>query len=66
MPQREKFIKPSSHARNRLALDKQLLPAFGRLRLDEITKSVVLKWFNHYSRDYPGGANRALEVLEEF
>ena len=63
LPQREKFIKPSSHARNRLALDKQLLPAFGRLRLDEITKSVVLKWFNHYSRNYPGGANRTLEVL---
>ena len=63
MPQREKFIKPSSLARNRLALDKQLLPAFGRLRLDEITKSVVLKWFNHYSRAYPGGANRTLEVL---
>ena len=63
MPQREKFIKPSSLARNRLALDKQLLPAFGKLRLDEITKPVVLKWFNHYSRDYPGGANRTLEVL---
>ena len=63
MPQREKFIKPSSHARNRLALDKQLLPAFGKLRLDEISKAVVLKWFNHYSRKYPGGANRTLEVL---
>ena len=63
MPQREKFIKPSSLARNRLALDKQLLPAFGKLRLDEISKSVVLKWFNHYSRAYPGGANRTLEVL---
>lgn len=63
MPHQEKFIKPSSHARNRLALDKQLLPAFGKLRLDEITKPVVLKWFNRYSREYPGGANRTLETL---
>ena len=44
-------------------LEKRLLPAFGHLRLDRITSSVVMTWFDDYSRTAPGNANHGLEVL---
>lgn len=42
----------------------QLMPTFGRLRLDEITNRHIAAWFDRYSAKSPGGANRALDDLK--
>ena len=55
--------KPSTQRGLRSALKSQLLPAFGTYRLDRITRSMVLHWFEGYSRTAPGGANKALDLL---
>ncbi|MYE59807.1 MAG: tyrosine-type recombinase/integrase [Alphaproteobacteria bacterium] len=55
--------KPSTQKGLRSALKSQLLPAFGTCRLDRITRSMVLRWFEGYSRTAPGGANKALDLL---
>ena len=44
-------------------LERQLIPAFGRLPLDAIRRIDVERWFDAYSRTAPGGANKALEIL---
>ena len=41
----------------------RILPAFGRMRIDEIGPVEVAAWFDAASRDRPGAANRALEIL---
>ena len=55
--------KPSTRKRHRHSLDKQLLPAFGGIRLDKIDRAKVLGWFESRSRTAPGSANRELELL---
>ena len=40
-----------------------ILPAFGRMPLDRIDPEDVAAWFDAASRDKPGAANRALEIL---
>ena len=57
--------KPSSQARTRCVLNRQLLPAFGALRLDRISRLTVVRWFDAYSRTAPAGANRALDDLRQ-
>ena len=44
-------------------LERQLIPAFGRLPLAAIRRIDVERWFDAYSRTAPGGANKALEIL---
>ena len=44
-------------------LKTQLLPNFGTLPLDRITRSRVNRWFDQYSRSAPGGANHTLDIL---
>ncbi len=44
-------------------LRTQIMPHFGRYRLDEITPRKLLEWFDSYSQTSPGGANRALDIL---
>ena len=56
-------LKPSGRKRIDSALRSQLLPKFGSLPLDRITRSRVNRWFDQYSRSAPGGANRVLNVL---
>ena len=46
-------------------LEKQLLPAFGPLRLDGIRRPDVERWFDAYSQTAPGGANHALQLLRQ-
>ena len=41
----------------------RVLPAFGRMPLDRIGPEDVAAWFDAASRDRPGAANRALEIL---
>ena len=55
--------KPSTRKRMRFMLNGSLLPAFGSVRLDRITRIAVNAWFDGYSRNAPGGANRTLELF---
>ena len=57
--------KPSTRKYLNCALSSQLLPAFGSTRVDRITRSHVLRWFDAYSQQAPGGANRVLAVLRQ-
>ena len=47
----------------RIYLKARILPAFGRMRLDAIGSEDVAAWFDAASRDRPGAANRAFEIL---
>ena len=55
--------KPSTQRAERWALRARLLPAFGSLPLDRITRAHVTRWFDEYSRTAPGGANHVLDLL---
>ena len=55
--------KPSTREAVIRVVDARLLPAFGSLRLDRITRAGVTRWFDNYSRTAPGGANKALRLL---
>ena len=57
--------KPSTRRSDSYRLNTRLLPAFGTKPLDRITPAHVRQWFERYSRTAPGGANRALEVLQQ-
>ena len=55
--------KPSTLKAVRWVLKAQLLPTFGALPLDRITRACVARWFDEYSRSAPGWANHALNRL---
>ena len=55
--------KPSTQKALRWNLSARLLPAFGSLPLDWITRAGVTRWFDEYSRTAPSGANHALDLL---
>ena len=55
--------KPSTRKRANRIINASLLPAFGSLPLDRITRAYVTRWFDEYSRNAPGGANHALNLL---
>ena len=55
--------KPSTRRGFRSLLKRQLLPTFGARRLDRITRSMALGWFEAVSRTAPGTANNALVLL---
>ena len=57
--------KPSTQKGFRSALKRQLLPVFGSRRLDRITRSIALGWFETASRTAPGTANHALALLRQ-
>ena len=57
--------KPSGRETGSRYLGRQLLPAFGSKPLDRIAPAHVRKWFDRYSRTAPGGANRALDILQQ-
>ena len=57
--------KPSTIKGRDNALALQLLPAFGSLRLDRITRKAIEDWFHAYSASAPCGANRALQLLRQ-
>ena len=56
-------MKPSTRKGIDSALKTQLLPKFGKLPLNRITRSRIIRWFDGYSRSSPGGANQALDKL---
>ena len=57
--------KASTRRRMDSALKAQLLPSFGPSALDQISGPDVHRWFDHYSRTAPAGANRTLDVLRQ-
>ena len=59
----EPHWKPSGRRTMRIYLKARILPAFGRMPLDRIGPEDVAAWFDAASRDKPGAANRALEIL---
>ena len=57
--------KPSGQRTASWYLKRQLLPAFESKPLDRIPPARVRQWFDRYSRTAPGGANRALDILNQ-
>ena len=57
--------KPATVQWREKCLERQLLPAFGNHRLDRINSAMVHRWFDHYSRTAPGGANHCLKILRQ-
>lgn len=57
------FYKSQGLRTYRAYIRCELLPAFGHLRLDAISRQDVIRWFEGYSLRRPGGANRALGIL---
>ena len=55
--------KPSGRKTVRIYLKARILPAFGRMPLDRIDAQDVAAWFDAASKERPGAANRALEIL---
>lgn len=55
--------KPSTRKVTARMVTVRLLPAFGSLPLDRITRAAVTRWFDECSRTTPGAANRALNML---
>ncbi len=60
-----KRCKPTTIRGRDYALTRQLLPAFGTLRPDRITRKIIEDWFDAYSASAPGGANHALRLLRQ-
>ena len=59
----EPHWKPSGRKTVRIYLKSRILPAFGKMPLDRIGPEDVAAWFDAASRDKPGAANRAFEIL---
>ena len=59
----EPHWKTSGRKTVRIYLKARILPAFGRIPLDRIGPEDVAAWFDAASKDRPGAANRALEIL---
>ena len=47
----------------RIYLKARILPAFGKMPLDSIGPEDVAAWFDTASKDKPGAANRAFEIM---
>ena len=54
--------KPATRKRNRSALRNRILPFFGAMRVADIARADMQRWFDSPSAA-PGNANRALPVL---
>ena len=59
----EPHWKPSGRKTVRIYLNARILPALGKMPLDRIGPEDVAAWFDAASRDKPGAANRAFEIL---
>ena len=55
--------KPSGRKTVRIYLKARILPTFGKMPLDRIRPEDVAAWFDAASKDKPGAANRALDIL---
>ena len=59
----EPHWKPSGRKTVRIYLKARILPTFGKMPLDRIGPEDVAAWFDAASKERPGAANRAFEIL---
>ena len=59
----EPHWKPSGRKTVRNYVKSRILPTFGKMPLDRIGPEDVAAWFDAASKDRPGAANRAFEIL---
>ena len=57
------YWKPSGRETIRIYLRARILPTFGKMPVDRVGPEDVAAWFDAVSRDRPGAANRAFEIL---
>ena len=57
------YWKPSGRKTVRIYLKARILPAFGSMPVDRVGPEDVSEWFDTASKDKPGAANRAFEIL---
>ncbi len=57
------YWKPSGRKTTRIYLKARILPAFGKMQVERVGPEDVAAWFDETSRDRPGAANRAFEIL---
>ena len=57
------YWKPSGRKTIRIYHQARILPAFGKMPVDHVGPEDVAAWFDEASRDRPGAANRAFEIL---
>ncbi len=57
------YWKPSGRKTIRIYLKARILPAFGKMPVERVGPEDVAAWFDEASRDRPGAANRAFEIL---
>ena len=57
------YWKPSGRETIRIYLRARILPTFGKMPVDHVGPEDVAAWFDAVSKDRPGAANRAFEIL---
>ena len=57
------YWKPSGRETIRIYLRARILPTFGKMPVHRVGPEDVAAWFDAVSRDRPGAANRAFEIL---
>ena len=57
------YWKPSGRKTVRIYLKARILPTFGKVPVNRLGPEDVSEWFDAASRDKPGAANRAFEIL---
>ena len=57
------YWKPSGRKTVRIYLKARILPTFGKMPVDRLGPEDVSEWFDTASRDKPGAANRAFEIV---
>ena len=57
------YWKPSGRETIRIYLRARILPTFGKMPVDRVGPEDVAAWFDAVSREKPGAANRAFEIL---
>ncbi|MFQ3595714.1 MAG: tyrosine-type recombinase/integrase [Sphingomonadaceae bacterium] len=55
--------KPATEKTNRGYIQRALMPAFGRLHLDQITRALAYEHYVAWSETSPGAAERARQIL---
>jgi len=65
LPARRSHCSPGWGKQVDRMVQRQLLPAFGALRLDRIGRPTIERWFDAMSRKAPGAANMTLALLRQ-
>ena len=61
----ESFFRPSTHVEYKRIVDKTLVPKFGALRLDQITRGEVKAFLRGIAQRHPHMANRVHAVMRQ-